>query len=239
MSTEAVDTKSRILLATALTGTRAFPPRNSSGQFICNIFNHVQIIQFLQTSWCIESLRGRLRVGDHDAGFARSVSCWEGGLLRSDSSGTRDIFFSSHDIRAHHLLFLTTAVLALLHILVLEPRPRQGDLSLPLSSPLPFPASISFRVQFSFSFNIFFQHLKTCRQALEDRACIAKEQRREAIKARAASSSPSPAVANGSSKSSPFPPSPAAPLSEAELLRLREQGERPLFCIAHRPRVNE
>ncbi len=52
----------------------------------------------------------------------------------------RDIFFfSSHDIRAHHLPFLTTAVLALLHILVLEPRPRQGELSLPLSlsSPLP------------------------------------------------------------------------------------------------------
>lgn len=63
------------------------------------------------------------------------------------------------------------------------------------------------------------KHLKTCRQALEDRAGIAKEQRRDAIKARAASSSP--ALCGKSTP--PFQPSPG-PLSEAEILRQREQG---------------
>lgn len=49
--------------------------------------------------------------------------------------------FLSHDIRAHHLPSPTIAVLTLLHILVHEPRPRQGELSLLPSllsaSPLP------------------------------------------------------------------------------------------------------
>ena len=103
---------------------------------------------------------------------------------------------------------LTMPVPSLRRVYVNRPRPGQGVQ--PQLCHLPLTLSL-----------VDSKHLKTCRQALEDRAGIAKDQRREAIRARAASSSPS--LASPSNKASPFLPSPGS-LSEAEVLRQRELG---------------
>ncbi len=101
------------------------------------------------------------------------------------------------------------AVLPLLHLFVDTPGLGQG---------VPEQPSVYFQAD---NITSSTQHLKTCRQALEDRAGIAKDQRREAIRARAASSTPTPSP---SGKGSPLLTSTPVVLSEADVLRQREQG---------------